>query len=181
MDINYLGQNSFKIKTKTATVLINPVSQKNEADIILFSKKNDTTNIEKVSGYKKVIANAGEYEISGVSMMSFKDGENLVHMIEADGIRIIHSGTITKEIKSDVIDEIGATDVLMVGVSDEFNTVSKIDPYFILPMGFSNTDELEKFNKSQGYVVEILPKFVIKKEDITEDLNTKIIQLEAKN
>lgn len=180
MDINYLGNLSFKIKTKTATVLVNPVTTKIEADIVLFTKKGDSTNLEKVVGYKKSISQAGEYEINGVSIMGFKDGENILYVIEADGLRVVHLGVLGKELGSDLVDDIGATDILMVSTSDSFKSVDKIDPYFIIPMGYKTAEELTAFNKAQGYTVERLPKFSLKYEDITEDSHTKIIELETK-
>jgi hypothetical protein len=46
-----------------------------------------------------------------------------------------------------------------------------------LPFGFSEGEELDKFLKESGLVVERLPKFSIKKDDIIEDSTAQIVIL----
>ena len=66
----------------------------------------------------------------------------------------------------------------------------KIDPYFVMPMHYNvqgltlsqaeKMEPVETYLKESGLPVENLPKFTIKKEDILEDQNTKVIVLEKK-
>ena len=217
MDIIYLGHSSFKIKTKTATVITDPFDSKMvglkysgvEGEIVTVSHNHQDHNAaDKVSGVKKVINGPGEYEISGVSIMGYKTfhdnkdgaekGENTVYVIEADGLRLVHLGDIGHLLKDDLVEEIGDVDVLMIPVGGFFTIgpkeateiISKIEPYFVLPMHYkvpglspALADKLlpvEDFLKESGLTTENLPKFSLKKEDILEEQNTKVMVLQAK-
>jgi L-ascorbate metabolism protein UlaG (beta-lactamase superfamily) len=89
-------------------------------------------------------------------------------------------------------------DVLMIPVGGEYTIgpkeasqiVSKIEPFFVLPMHYalpgmapdmaSKLTTVDVFLKESGLPNETLPKFVLKKEDITDEQRTKIIVLEKK-
>lgn len=217
MDITYLGHASFKIKTKTATVVTDPFDSKMvglkysgvEGDIVTVSHDHADHNAsDKVTGAKKVVAGPGEYEISGVSFIgypSFHDnekgaarGKNTIYVIEAEGLRIVHLGDLGHALSEDLINEMGDVDILMIPVGGEYTIgpkeasemVSKIEPFFVMPMHymqeglnketFAKIEPVETFLKESGLTTERLPKFTIKKEDILEDQNTKIILLEKK-
>ena len=92
----------------------------------------------------------------------------------------------------------GTIDILMVPVGGVYTigskeageVVGKIDPYFVMPMHYNvqgltlsqaeKMEPVETYLKESGLPVENLPKFTIKKEDILEDQNTKVIVLEKK-
>ena len=217
MDITYLGHSSFKIKTKTATVITDPFDPKFvglkysgvEGDIVTVSHDHaDHNSIDKVTLTKKIVDGPGEYEISGVSIMGYKTfhddkkgeerGVNTVYVIEAEGLRLVHLGDIGHALSDDLVDEIGDVDILMVpvggfytiGPKEATEIITKIEPYFVIPMHYKVpglspdlTEKLlpvEDFLKESGITTETLPKFSLKKEDILEDQNTKIIVLEKK-
>ncbi|HKC04770.1 MAG TPA: MBL fold metallo-hydrolase [Patescibacteria group bacterium] len=217
MDITYLGHSSFKIKTKTATIVTDPYDSKMvglkysavEGDIVTVSHAHaDHNATDKVTGVKKVVEGPGEYEISGVSLIgyaSFHDnekgvarGKNTIYVIEAEGLRVVHCGDLGHTLSEDLVNEIGDVDVLIIPVGGEFtigpkeasDLVSKIEPFFVIPMhyaapglnmeNFVNLAPVESFLKESGLTTEQTPKFTIKKEDILEDQNTKIIVLEKK-
>lgn len=217
MDITYLGHSSFKIKTKTASVITDPFDPKMvglkysgvEGEIITVSHNHSDHNaVDKVAGFKKVIEGPGEYEISGVSIIgypSFHDtekgenrGKNTIYVIEAEELRVVHLGDLGHAISEDLINEMGDVDVLMIPVGGEYTIgpkeaselVSKIEPFFVIPMHyaqeglnpqtFANIEPVEAFLKTSGLPVEPMPRLSIKKEDILEDQNIKIIVLEKK-
>lgn len=172
MDITYLGHSSFKIKTKTATIITDPYDPQMvglkysgvEGEIVTVSHKHHDHNaVEKVSGVKKVVEGPGEYEISGVSIIgypSFHDakkgeerGKNTIFVFEADGLRIAHLGDLGHPISDDLAGEIGSIDVLMIPVGGVYTITpkeavevcSKIDPYFVIPMHYK-VPELKEEN-----------------------------------
>lgn len=174
MDITFLGHSSFKIKTKTATIITDPFDPKMvglkysgvEGEIITVSHDHGDHNaVDKVSGIKKIIDGPGEYEVSGVSVMGFstfhddKNGEergkNTVYVIEADGLRLVHLGDLGHQLSDDLVDEIGDTDVLMIpvggfftiGPKDAAEIVRKIEPYFVIPMHYKINGMLPQFDK----------------------------------
>jgi L-ascorbate metabolism protein UlaG (beta-lactamase superfamily) len=163
MDITYLGHSSFKIKTKTATVVTDPFDSKmvgikysaTEGEIVTISHDHKDHNVvEKVTGFKKAINGPGEYEISGVSVMgypSFHDakngeerGKNTIYIFEAEGLRVAHLGDLGHTLSDNLIDEIGDIDVLMIpvggfytiGPKEATDIISKIEPYFVIPMHY---------------------------------------------
>jgi L-ascorbate metabolism protein UlaG (beta-lactamase superfamily) len=163
MDIIYLGHSSFKIKTKTATLITDPfdpamVGLKYSGvtgDIVTISHDHKDHNAgTRVSGVRKIVDGPGEYEIMGVSIMgypSFHDsqkgearGKNTIYVIEADGLRIVHLGDLGHQLSEDMVNEIGDTDVLFVPVGGEFTigpkeasqAISEIDPFFVIPMHY---------------------------------------------
>lgn len=217
MDITYLGHSSFKIKTRTATVITDPFDPQMvglkysgvEGEIVTVSHAHrDHNAIEKVSGVKKIIEGPGEYEVMGVSIIgypSFHDakegterGKNTIFVIEAEGLRVAHLGDLGHTLSDDLVNQIGAIDVLMIPVGGKFTigpkeaveVVGKIDPYYIIPMhyktpgmnpqAFSDIEPLDTFLKEIGMTVENLSKFTLKHEDILEDQSTKVIVLEKK-
>ena len=217
MDITYLGHSSFRIKTKSASVITDPYDSQMvgfkfagiEGDIVTVSHDHKDHNAsDKVSGAKKIVTGPGEYEIMGVSILgyaSFHDskegserGKNTIYVFEAEGLRLAHLGDLGHALSDDSIGRLGAIDVLMVPVGGEYTigpkeaseVVSKIDPYFVIPMhyqlgglnpeNFAKLAPVEAFLKETGMVTENMPKFSIKKEDIGEDQSTKVIVLEKK-
>jgi len=163
MDITYLGHSSFKIKTKTATVVTDPFDSQMvglkysgvEGEIVTISHDHPDHNAAgKVSGVKKVIEGPGEYEVMGVSIIgypSFHDGKagaergkNTIFVFEAEGLRIAHLGDLGHTLSDDLVNEMGSIDVLMIPVGGVFTIgpkeaveiVGKIDPYFTIPMHY---------------------------------------------
>lgn len=215
MDITYLGHSSFKIKTRTAAVITDPFDPQMvglkysgvEGEIVTVSHEHrDHSATDKVSGIKKIVDGPGEYEIMGVSIIgypSFHDakegaerGKNTIYVIEADGLRLAHLGDLGHVLSDDLVNQMGAIDILMIPVGGKFTigpkeaaeVVSKIDPYYILPMHyrisatpqFADIEPVETFLKETGMTVENLPKFTVKREDIIEDQLAKVIVLEKK-
>lgn len=217
MEITYLGHSSFRIKTKTATVITDPFDPQMvglkysgvEGEIVTVSHPHGDHNaIDKVKGVRKVFDSPGEYEIGGVSIMGYasfhdnekgaKRGKNTIFIFETEGLRLAHLGDLGHLLDDDLIQEIGDIDVLMIPVGGEFTIgpkeaveiVGKIEPYFVIPMhyqqpglnpnSFAKLEPVEVFLKESGFQTENLPKFSIKKEDILEDQNTKVIVLEKK-
>lgn len=171
MDITYLGHSSFKIKTKKATLIIDPFDSdmvglkypKEEADIVLVTHGHKDHNAtDRVSGVRKIVDGPGEYEISDTSIIGYPSyhdnkkgeerGKNTIYVIEADGLRLVHLGDLGHELNEDLAAELGSVDVLMVpvggfytiGPKEAINVISTIDPYFVLPMHYKMPGENEE-------------------------------------
>jgi len=166
MDITTLGNQSFRLKGKTAAVI---------ADILKFGVEVD----KKV---KMEIGEPGEYEIGGISIIGFKFGENIIFVFEMDGFRIAYLGNFSGEISDEKVSQLGSIDLLIINVGintkESVKMTSLIDPYFIFP--FSEGQSIETFLSESGLTVEKMDKFSLKKEDILEDQSAKIILLPNK-
>lgn len=185
MDITYLGHSSFRIKTKTATVVTDPFDPKMvgfkysgvDGEIVTVSHNHPDHNaVDKVSGVKKVIEGPGEYEISGVSVIGYRSfhdakngeerGKNTIYVIEADGLRIAHLGDLGHTLSDDLVGDLGSIDILMIpvggvytiGPKEAVEIAGKIDPYFIIPMHY----KAEGINPSEFEKLE--PKETFLKE-----------------
>lgn len=209
MDISYIGHSSFKIRTKSATVITDPFDPAStgikfppqEADIVTISHDHaDHNYLEKISGYKKVVAGPGEYEIMGISIIgisTFHDdkegserGKNTIYVYESEGLRIVHLGDLGHALSESQIEALGEVDILMIpvggvytiGPKEASDLVSAVEPYFVIPMHFGGDklQPLEAFLKEVGQEGEKMSKFSIKKMDIEENQNTKVVVLENK-
>ncbi|PIV00883.1 lactamase [Candidatus Shapirobacteria bacterium CG03_land_8_20_14_0_80_39_12] len=163
MDITYLGHSSFKIKTKTATVVTDPFSPemvgfkfpKAEADMVTVSHPHkDHDFVAGITGDPLVISQPGEYEAKGISFFGFPalhggktEAEkiaNTIFLIEADGLSICHLGDLGEMPSPKIMEEIIGADILMVpvggtytfGPKEAVEIVHHIEPSIVLPMHF---------------------------------------------
>ena len=163
MDIKFLGHASFLVKTKTASIVMDPYPDeiglkfpKVSAEIVTVShtQHSDHKNSDAVSGVKRVVSGPGEYEISGVSIIglpSFHDdkkgqerGPNTMYVFEAEGLRFAHLGDLGHKLSDKEVEKLGDIDVLMVPVGGVYSLDSKkaaevvrsIEPNIVIPMHY---------------------------------------------
>ncbi|MEK7472998.1 MAG: MBL fold metallo-hydrolase [Patescibacteria group bacterium] len=162
MEIVY-KDNQFKIKGKTG---------------ILYSKANGVL-IESLDGNtSKELKGAGEYEVSEISVVGVKTEEGTVFVYEIDGFRVCNLDGLTKKLTDSKLSQIGDVDILLVPVTDEsIEMTQQLESYYIIPFGYKTEEELEKFLKESGLVVEKMNKFSIKKEELVEDSTAQIVVL----
>ncbi len=162
MEIVY-KDNQFKIKGKTG---------------ILYSKANGVLIESPDGNTSKELKGAGEYEVSGISVIGVKTEEGTIFVYEVDGFRICNLDGITKKLIDSKLSQIGDVDILLVPVTSEsIEMTQQLESYYIIPLGYKNEEELDKFLKESGLVVERLSKFSIKKEELIEDSTAQIIVL----
>jgi len=216
MDITYLGHSSFRLRGKYASLITDPYIEsevglkfpKVSADIVTVSHEHpDHNNVEAVKDIKKDIRGAGEYEISGISIIgipTFHDdkkgtlrGKNTVYIIEDGDLRLVHLGDIGHKLSEGVLEEIGVIDVMMIpvggvytiGPSDAAEIVREIEPSIVIPMHyqvpglrkdtFEKLAQVDEFLKEVGLGVERLDKLSVKKSDLLEE--HKVVVLEKKS
>ncbi len=165
MDINWYGQSCFKIKGKTATVVIDPFNpdftglkfpKDLDAQVVLSSHNhNDHNNTKDVGGKPLIITGPGEYEVAGVSIIgiaTFHDtamgeekGRNTVYHIFMDGINIVHLGDLGQDLTEEQINLLDSnTDILMIPVGNVSTidaevagkVVAKLEPKIVIPMHY---------------------------------------------
>jgi L-ascorbate metabolism protein UlaG (beta-lactamase superfamily) len=148
----------------------------------------------------------GEYEKKGIRIQGFATfhdknqgadrGKNVVYKITIDDVDILHCGDLGHMLKSDVVDEIGNVDVLLIpvggfytiGPDEAVDVVSKLEPSVVIPMHYKATSfnpeimdnlaPVENFlDKIGSEVTKPGKKFSIKKSDITEE-ELRVVVLE---
>ncbi len=105
MDIFAIGPSNYKVKGKTASVTVSL----------------DKVIIEPAGKSTFTISEPGEYEVGGVSVLSFGTGANVV---EIDNLRIIFLGS--EKPTDEVISEAGSIDI---AVSINVDVAKAVDPW----------------------------------------------------
>lgn len=217
MEIKYLGHASFLLKGKNASVVTDPFDPKMvglkfpkmEADIVTVSHPHQDHNQSQLVGGSPLVINLpGEYEKQGVRVAGFSSshdkkngeerGKNILFKIEVDGVSILHAGDLGHLLTDEMIEEIGAVNVLLVPVGGIFTidateaaeVVKEIEPSIVVPIHYHSlkliqsnfgklapvTDFLTKMGVSPS---EPVKKLVVKKEELQEEM--KVVVMEISN
>jgi len=164
MDIYWLGQSCFKIKGKSATIVIDPydpevtglkLPKDLDAQVVLTTHTHkDHDNVTAVTGSPLIIAGPGEYEASGISIVGIKTfhdnvegaqkGTNTIYHILIDGINIVHLGDLGHELAETQLGLIDQTDIVMIPacgthtleVETAVKVISQLEPKIVIPMHY---------------------------------------------
>lgn len=142
-----------------------------ETDVVLSSHNHfDHNYIEGVSGYRLVIDNPGEYEVSGVfihGIETYHDdkegkerGKNTMFLIEIDGFTLLHAGDLGHELSKDTLEKISEVDVLMIPVGGVYTidaetaseVISSLEPSIVIPMHYKYNGVSQKLTKDESKV-----------------------------
>lgn len=164
MDIVYKDK-EFRIKGKTGVLYSRP-------DGVLIESPDGSS--------KKELKGAGEYEVSGISVIGIKVDTTTIFVYEVDGLRICNLGTLDKKLSDSKLSQVGDIDILLLPKATEsVEMLQQIECYYAIPFGFDNDEDLDKFLKDSSLVVEKMNKFSLKKEDLIEDSTAQIVVLSA--
>lgn len=179
MEINWLGHSCFRIRSKGATLLMDPfdpntgyVLGKPSADIVTVSiDLPDHNHVQGVAGDPMIIDGPGEYEVSGVLITGISSasgneqaGRNTIYVLEVDDLRLCHLGDLINVPKSDLVEAVGDVDVLMVPVGGHdtmdatkaMETISVLQPKIVIPMHYRTSlfgpelEPLDRFLREMG-------------------------------
>jgi L-ascorbate metabolism protein UlaG (beta-lactamase superfamily) len=193
MEITYIGHSCFKIKGKSATLVIDPFDSKIglrmpkiEADVVLSTHDHfDHNNFSAVTGSKLNIDGPGDYEVSGAfitGIATFHDdkggaerGTNTVYSIDLDGINLVHLGDLGHELKDDELEKLSKVDVLFIPVGGKYTidsetaskVISSIEPGIVIPMHYKTATNLELTDMAplEKFLDEMGIKDTVKKVD----------------
>ncbi|OGM08631.1 hypothetical protein A2159_03745 [Candidatus Woesebacteria bacterium RBG_13_34_9] len=215
MDITYLGHSSFRIKFREAYLVTDPYNPKSvgikysktSSEIVTISHDHEDHNFtDLITDTRKIVDGPGEYEILGISIIGIgvyhddKKGElrgrNIIYIIEADGLRLVHLGDLGHRLSEDVIDQLGTVDVLMIpvggfytiGSSEATDIVRDIEPSITIPMHykveginseiFGKLDTVDSFLKEIAITIEKVEKLSIKANELGDE--QKVVVFERK-
>ena len=134
MEITWLGQSCFRIKTTHGIVITDPCSPetgyplgKITARIVTVSHAHKDHNYTQgVGGEFKIIYRPGEYEISDIlifGVATFHDaeagklrGKNVVYRIETDDLSVCHLGDLGHALSAAQVEQLDNCDVLLIPV-----------------------------------------------------------------
>ena len=181
---------------------------KTSADVVLISHHHgDHDNIKGIEGEPIVFDWPGEYDCKGVAIRgisSFHDnetgakrGKNVMFKITAENISILHCGDLGHMLDEKTIEDIGNIDILCIPVGGYYTIdaqvamqiTKQIEPALVLPMHYQTKELNSKIAANMKPIGEFLsamsqsglapqPKLVVKREDIAQETNTKVVLLE---
>jgi L-ascorbate metabolism protein UlaG (beta-lactamase superfamily) len=164
MKIKWFGQSCFMITCENGTkILMDPyknalgykLPKEITADIVATSHDHSDHNyINAVEGSFAHINETGIFlehgiEIKGVGtfhdkVYGAKKGKNIVYNFKIDGINVCHCGDLGHTLDSNLVEEIGNVDILLIPVGggftidafDAVNVVKQLKPTVIIPMHY---------------------------------------------
>jgi len=169
-DVKWLGNTCFRIKTREATVIMDPVSRemgfampKQKADIVTLSSRAGDAGLSAVEGEFTLVEGPGEYEvqdifISGIRTQRGADGAaakkefNTVYLILMDEMVFCHLGNINRPLTDAQVEALGDVDVLFVpiGGTDALTptgateVIGQIEPRLVIPMRYRIAEDAGK-------------------------------------
>jgi len=166
MDITWHGKSCFTLKGKNATVVIDPdksIKTPLKGDVVLSSIGDD---LAEVKDAKRTFTWPGEFEVSEVPITAIKaftrsrskeeeegeDGERtMIFHFEIDRIKVCHLGNLGHKLTTELIDEIGDVDILLIPAGEESTLKGKeevvydqIESRIVIPYGKFDSDYLKK-------------------------------------
>lgn len=154
MDISLADSKTFKIKTKTASVTVGGTIMVNQF----------------------VIDAAGEYEVSGVSVVGVPVGKSVFYVVEAERMRIAVAGKSGEKLPAESLSELGSIDIILIPTDMDakiaVEIVRQIDPWVIIPSGFNPTAFLKEMGTA---AYEPVPKYSISKDKLPTELAVVIL------
>jgi L-ascorbate metabolism protein UlaG (beta-lactamase superfamily) len=205
MHIQYLGLSSFKFTTKEAVVITDPYGKESgltpprgNADIVILAEPKNSlySSFGSLSGEPFYIPNPGEYDVKGVTVTGIplkqESGYVTIFLLESEDIKILnltHCKDFT--INQDELEALGEIDILItpvggesvLGASAAAKVVNQIELKIVIPSHYltGNTklklDPLERFIKEMGGKADTQEKLVIKKKDLANSEDTKLVIL----
>lgn len=208
MKIKWYGHAAFNITTeKGVKIIVDPYESgafggalsygkiKDEADIVLTSHDHADHNYTKdIQGKFTHIDKKGIYEVKNVkikAISSYHDpskgrerGNNLIFVIEADGLILAHMGDLGHTLEKDTVKEVGKIDILFLPVGGFYTIDAKeavkvmrdINPVITIPMHYKTEkcnlpiSELKEFTGGKKSVkVTNVSEVEIKKETLPKE------------
>lgn len=200
MKINWCGETCFEIYCSSSDkegVLITvdeKGDKKSKADIVLKTHEFNSPNSKKDGQF--IVSSFGEYEskevfIQAVPSLSLEKKNNIIFLIEAEGIRVCHLGLFGEnDLSEEQLEAIGRVDILLVPIDGDKTInfkeaeriIAKIEPKIVIPMAFKKKESLNVFLKAMGEKeITSQEKLSISKKNISsENEKIEIIVLESK-
>lgn len=154
MDITWHGNSCFTIKTKSATVVVNPYKDGKglklptlKSNVVIVTGESEgNDNVEAVQGEPRVVDWPGEYEIAGVVLTAIPSpsGQGFLFTMSGEAARICYLENVGKKLEEEMVDKIGEADILILPVGGEngmdaeaaHNIAETIEPRCIIPMNY---------------------------------------------
>jgi len=188
MEIKNNGKNGLQIIGKKETVLVNPSAdtlKKTSSRVILYNRAVETGLL--TIDNKVLIIGPGEYEVGGVEINGYNDGENgVVYSSVIDGLTVAILSNIKGELSEKKIDKVGSADVLLADIGGYGEAQSKallklakkMGVNYLLPygQGESGTEIKDFLNVTDNEGLESVASLKIDKDTLPEGMETVVLK-----
>ena len=166
-DIKWLGHACFRVKTRDATVLMDPTSReqgvnltRQRADLVTLSRKGgDGGALAMLEGEYTVVDGPGEYEVQDIFVTGIRTGGadeargikvfNTVYLVEIDDLILCHLGDLHNTLSPAQVEALGEMDVLFVPIGPDgglttaqaTEVIGQVTPKMVIPMRYRMGDE----------------------------------------
>lgn len=149
MELSFLGKNSFKFKTKNLTLVVDPVSPKERADVVVFTGVAGVTAVAGAVNRTEVfvIDKEGEYELGGVGIVVDRvsaDKEDKLIRITADGVTVADVCALPTDLEEKTLEKLRESEVLIVPLS-KAKLIEEVEPYVAVLSGYDGAAEVDQF------------------------------------
>ena len=200
MKIKWYGHAAFKIITdKGVKIIIDPYQSgaiggalsygkiSEEADIVLTSHDHDDHNYTKdIKGTFTQIKKPGPHNVKDVIIKAVpthhdpskgkERGDNLVFLIETDGLRLAHMGDLGHKLEKGTLEEIGKVDIVLLPVggfytidaSEATRVMNDLKPSIVIPMHYKT--------KKCNFPIASVDEFIAGKKGVKKT-NTSEIEI----
>ena len=149
MEIAILNKGTLKIKSKNATLIVDPssLSPKTDADAILFLSKQEN-DLSKIQNYRLVVKGAGEYEAGGIKISAANSENELVYTLDVDSVKVlIGSSNAVNSLR----EKLSECQIAVLNANEDFNEsiVSSLEPQVLIIYGEKSEDALKKIGKTE--------------------------------
>lgn len=205
-DVKWLGSTCFRIKSREATVLMDPIGResghavpKQRADIVTLSAQGTKRGLANVEGEYTLIEGPGEYEVQDVFLSGIrtrrsegaKQEFNTVYLVEMDEMVFCHLGNLNKRLTEAQVEAMGDVDVLFVPIgggdgltpTGATEVIGQIGPRLVIPMRYRFTDDegkraLGEFAAALGLAeVPREDRLTIRKNSLPETMGVTILDV----
>ncbi len=212
MEIIWLGHSCFRLRSQETVVITDPFPdsiglsfENRPASVVTVSNNNaNHSHAENVSGNPKLFSAPGEYEYSGVSVkgvmtpladQTTREERNVAFTVTLDGINICHLGRLATPLTTNIVDELGPIDVLLVPVGGhgliELNGIQQImqdfDPKIVIPMQYKTAglqlelDPVDAFLTMQSNTeLQPQPRISVTSTNLPPTLNITLLSPQSK-
>ena len=176
LELRWLGHACFALKYKDFTVVFDPFEDNYvrgfgsldvAADLVLCSHFHNDHGAAYV--VQPLEGHENPFQVTGIQ--TFHDpeggklrGENVIHILEADGFKVAHLGDLGCELTPDQLYQLMDLDVLMIpvggfytiGPDEAWDLIEAIQPRVIIPMHYKlGNIGLEKVAELSDFLVQI--------------------------
>lgn len=171
MEIAILPKQTIRVKTKQASLLIDPASAngKTTADGILFLR-DETAVPSNVSEYRLVIHAAGEYEVGGIKITGIGARGKVSYMLSVDGITVLVSCASLLEKPIEGNNDISIA-IILADSSLNSASITALSPNVVVVYGEQATDAVKVLGKEAAPV----QKYVTTSEKLPEEMEVVLL------